>query len=72
MFPFNNICCNLISSIMKKVLQTKISFYPNKIINVILRKTKKAMCYLYNEVEKKLYKISELLRDLHSSFNYVY
>ena len=57
---------------MKKILQTTISFYPNKIINVILNKTKKTMCYLYNEVEKKLYKISELLTDLHSSFNYVY
>ena len=57
---------------MTKVLQTTILFYPNKIINIILCKTKKTMCYLYNEVEKKLYKISELLWDLHSSFNYVY
>jgi hypothetical protein len=29
------------------------------------------MCYLYNELEKNLYKIGELLRALHSSVNYV-
>jgi hypothetical protein len=30
------------------------------------------MCHLYNELEKTLYKIGELLRVLHSSINYVY
>jgi hypothetical protein len=29
------------------------------------------MHYLYNELEKNLYKISELLGDLHSSIDYV-
>jgi hypothetical protein len=30
------------------------------------------MCYIYNELEKNLKNISELLRDLHPSIKYVY
>jgi hypothetical protein len=56
---------------MTKVLQATMLFYPNKIITIILCKTKKNYVYPYNELEKNLYKIGEFLRDLHSSINYV-
>jgi hypothetical protein len=57
---------------MTKVLETTILFYLNKNINIILCKTKKKICYLYNELEKKQYKINKLLRNLHSSIKYAY